>query len=126
MDRCHRQAGLDQLDPATVDDPAIFRRRHGDRPAEGVGDADAHAADSASRCRSVSTAADTAGGPFAPLCSRHADSKIRARSGTRTPANPVRPNPYNPQVLLRWSDRGAVSTFAAVRPGQCTTPVTPL
>ncbi len=84
VDRCHRQTGFDQLDAPTVDDPVIGRCGHGDRPAVVMGDADAHAGDSASRCRSASTAADTTGGPFARLFSRHADSKLGARSGTRT------------------------------------------
>ena len=42
VDRCRRDAGLDELDPAPVDHLVVGRGRHGDRPAEVVGDAETH------------------------------------------------------------------------------------
>jgi protein-tyrosine phosphatase len=43
--RRRRHAGLDQLDPSTVDDLVVIRCRDRDGPAEMVGDAQPHAAD---------------------------------------------------------------------------------
>ena len=42
VDRCRRQAGFDQFDPPAVDDLVVRRRRHGDGPAEMIGDAQTH------------------------------------------------------------------------------------
>ncbi len=47
VDRRGRHAGLDQLDPPAVHDPVVGRSRDGHGPAEVMGDAQAHAAESA-------------------------------------------------------------------------------
>ena len=43
MDRRGRHAGLDELDPAAIDHRVPGAGGHGDRPAEMIGDAHAHA-----------------------------------------------------------------------------------
>jgi NAD(P)-dependent dehydrogenase (short-subunit alcohol dehydrogenase family) len=40
--RCFRDAGLDQLDPASVEDRVVGRSRHGHRPSQVVGDTQTH------------------------------------------------------------------------------------
>jgi hypothetical protein len=47
VDRRRRHAGLNELDPAAIDDRMIGRGGHGDRPAEMISDAQAHARDCA-------------------------------------------------------------------------------
>ena len=43
VNRCRRHAGFDQLDPPAVHDLVVSRRRHGNGPAEMIGDAQTHA-----------------------------------------------------------------------------------
>jgi hypothetical protein len=47
VDRRRRHTGLDQLDPPTIHDLVVRRGRDSHRPAEVVGDAEAHASKSA-------------------------------------------------------------------------------
>jgi hypothetical protein len=49
MDWRRRHAGLDEFDPAAIDDRVIGGSGHRHRPAEMIGDAQAHARD----CESV-------------------------------------------------------------------------
>jgi len=51
VDRRGRQIRLEQLDPPTVDDCVVRRRRDGHGPAEVMGDPKTHATDSASQAR---------------------------------------------------------------------------
>jgi hypothetical protein len=43
VDRCRRQAGLNQFDPAAVDDLVVARSRHSHGPAQVVGNAETEA-----------------------------------------------------------------------------------
>jgi hypothetical protein len=52
VNRCLGQAGFDQFDPAAIHDLVVSGRGHRDGPAEVVSDAETHADDSASKCRS--------------------------------------------------------------------------
>ena len=75
VDRRRRQTGLDQLDPPTVHDLVVRRGRDGHGPAEVMGDAEAHATDSAQRAPPTARRGPTASG-LVGLVSQHASGNF--------------------------------------------------
>ena len=77
VDRRRRHTGLDQLDPPTVHDLVVRRGRDGHGPAEVMGDAEAHATDSA-RAKSRRAPVRPLGGRLGSADERWPDARAPA------------------------------------------------